>query len=270
MPPVAHLTPPFTPAPAATDALIAAITDPTLSLQTVTAQHNTTVEALSLWLIRPDIRERLERLDSISAWRTRLTASAALDRVVGTLSTFLQNFIDRRPRLSATPQTPASRTKPDADSADPISESERAKQELLELRTEEHIRRSAALLLRLANLRPVAGHDKLAPAIPRTPADRPRHTPDSHAAALENLHSTLRNRPQATSPTEDQPGNEHPNKPTPASAPAVPISTTPTIISPFADPLPDLPPRKPILTTLRKPTTSPTQLRAAATREHWP
>jgi hypothetical protein len=280
MPSAATPTPPlFSPAPEVADALLAAVADPTLSFHDLAAALGTTAQALSAWMIRPEIRERLETTDSVITWRTRLTASAQLTAVVKTLTNILANFNAR-----SAPGAPAPRAGSEPDdwiaTLGRHDDDPRSKLRALELqlRDEDTARKSAQLLLRLASVRPVAAHDQLTPAIPRAtrPASEPAPTQSTPAPpapepalAIEELLAISQSladqvRPPAESPPGSQPAPAPYNTRT-RSTPE-PGGSSPPSSSRESDLDQSRPARTP--TTLRKPT--PTHLISAATREHWP
>lgn len=76
-PPPASLTR-FAPSESLTDQLFSQLADPAQSLLSIARDNNTTPEAFSLWLSRPEISERIAAMRSASALRTRWLASEHL------------------------------------------------------------------------------------------------------------------------------------------------------------------------------------------------
>lgn len=138
MPYIAPVPPPMF-QPSDPDAILAAMADPTRSLDEIAAANRTTLHALALWISRPDVAARLDDLDALSARRTRSAASSTLPAVAATLHAIVRDFLTR----------PAE--------ADPA----------LRLRGMESARRAAAVLVRLARFAPgPAPHATRAPASP--------------------------------------------------------------------------------------------------------
>jgi hypothetical protein len=78
----------FSPAPEAIDAIIGALLNPSLKFGDIAAIHGTTVDALSAFLARPDIKKRLDDLESALAESARVTASHYLASVADTTKNF--------------------------------------------------------------------------------------------------------------------------------------------------------------------------------------
>ncbi|CAG0976829.1 hypothetical protein PHYC_01548 [Phycisphaerales bacterium] len=109
---------PFTPADPAR--LFDHLLDPHLSLHDLATRHNTTIQALSLFLARPEIHAQVEALDNFAATRTRLVADAQLPLVAGILTDVLRAYHnnDLAPPRSADPteaQSTAITTPPTPD-----------------------------------------------------------------------------------------------------------------------------------------------------------
>lgn len=68
----------FTPSEAQSDQILTELADPSKSLLSVAHTHNTSPEALSLWLSRPEISERISSMRSSAALRTRWLATDRL------------------------------------------------------------------------------------------------------------------------------------------------------------------------------------------------
>jgi len=65
-------------------------TNPDLSLRDIADQSNTTLQALTLWLARPDITEQLLDLECASVRRARFNISFALPKIANALSQSLE------------------------------------------------------------------------------------------------------------------------------------------------------------------------------------
>jgi hypothetical protein len=177
----------FDPAPDIAEAVLAAITDGSISFYSLAAAANTDPEALSLWMSRPDIRERIESVDRSTTWRTRLIASAHLHAVPPALTKILQDYLSQERAPSASSGSSPFDT--------PTSGFRAA---LLDARRAETTRKSAALLLTLTRTRPTTGPD-LAPSAPaadhrnaEAPAAKsPATTRQSQLPTLESLQALV-------------------------------------------------------------------------------
>lgn len=159
--------PTFAPPPHAVDALLHALARPDISFLDLAATHQTTPEALSLWITRPAIRERLAATADVVAWRTQFAASHVLDTALKVLGDICKSFASRD-EATSTPDTPAH---PDDVSIRPSStaktypplDPERAA--LLRARRSETARRAATTILRLTHTRSI-GAPPIRPASP--------------------------------------------------------------------------------------------------------
>ncbi len=85
----------FQPDAATSDAILQSIAaDYSLSLTDIAAKHNTTIEALTAWLTRDDIDERLTAIESACARRARLTAANHLPAVAHVAKQALEEASD--------------------------------------------------------------------------------------------------------------------------------------------------------------------------------
>ncbi len=87
-PDITHPPRPFTPSPAQADTLLSELAADDLTLRDIAEQHNTSLDALNLWLMRPDIDARLAAMTTVCAKRTRLIASnrsVHIARILGRL-----------------------------------------------------------------------------------------------------------------------------------------------------------------------------------------
>ena len=65
----------FRPSKECTEGILTALSDPDATLRDIATHFDTTLEALTAWMKREDIQERLDNLDSAIAARTRLLAT---------------------------------------------------------------------------------------------------------------------------------------------------------------------------------------------------
>jgi hypothetical protein len=76
----------FSPSPEQIDAIIRDFVDPDLSMGDIASRHGTTIEGLSRFLSRIDIRDRLGSLEAALAERTRVAATDALASIASSLN----------------------------------------------------------------------------------------------------------------------------------------------------------------------------------------
>ncbi|MFA6046378.1 MAG: hypothetical protein WC718_15445, partial [Phycisphaerales bacterium] len=84
---------PFTPTREIADQVIDALGSPDNTLREVASDFNTTVEALTLWMTRPDIADRLNAIHSAVTYRSRLIATNFLPGVVRLLNSIIDNHL---------------------------------------------------------------------------------------------------------------------------------------------------------------------------------
>jgi len=90
LPPETH-APDFNPRdPRQIQSILDLFTNPDLSLRDIADQSNTTLQALTLWLARPDITEQLLDLECASVRRARFNISFALPKIANALSQSLE------------------------------------------------------------------------------------------------------------------------------------------------------------------------------------
>jgi hypothetical protein len=89
--------------PAQTAAIIDATTDPDLSFRAIAEMHNISVETLALFLDRPDIKERLAKIDSSISSRTQSLANASLPSVVKALTRAVEVYLWEENRIVVRP-----------------------------------------------------------------------------------------------------------------------------------------------------------------------
>jgi hypothetical protein len=215
---VTSATIPFDPSPEIASALLAALTDPSLSLNQLASALRTTPEALSAWMTRPDIRERIESVDRSTTWRTRLIASAHLYAVPGALTKILQDFTNAQAAQKGALSASSGATH---ENNTPTSAFRTA---LLEARRAETTRKSAAILISLSRQRPAAGPDLAAsppaaqstsesPAKPHRIRDT-ENDADLIAAAMSLIPTAVESpeppAPRASPELEPQDANDNP------------------------------------------------------------
>ncbi len=215
----------FHPAPEAVPAILESLGRADVSFDALAATLNTTPEALALWMIRPDIRERLEAIDRVVTWRTRLVASNHLTAAIGALSAILQDFNHDSAGRSTRPTVHAS-AKPEPD----------IRAQLLALRRSENARRAAGALIRLANVRPNT-YDRVEAAALQPARVSYAHSPTpAHEAPARPEHvpaPTPRIRPR---PAPDLATYaELPTEPAPASAPEADQATFDQLLNRFSE-----------------------------------
>jgi hypothetical protein len=133
--------------PPSADSIVDAATNPYLSLRDIADSHNITLETLTLFLDRPDIRERLAQIDSVTSRRTQSIAAACLPAVVKSLNRIVEAYLWEESKIVVTPTN--------------FSQLEQRR------RAAETTRRAGALLYRLS--RPPTPPRSPRPAAPRTP-----------------------------------------------------------------------------------------------------
>ena len=101
----------FDPAPAAADQVVADLADPLRTLMGIADEHQTSLEALTLWMVRPDIALRLHALQSAAVARARLIALAYLPRTVPVLAEVINDYADqlKAPRRPGPVDAPVAR-----------------------------------------------------------------------------------------------------------------------------------------------------------------
>ncbi len=121
------------------------------TLRDIADRHDTTLEALTLWMTRPDIAQRLSALESACARRARLTVANSLNAIANTLLHLLAEAKDDHASVhrvpAATHHAFAAR-----------------------MQSRESARKAANLLLRIARYTPLADN---APPTPHDPKKNP-------------------------------------------------------------------------------------------------
>jgi hypothetical protein len=146
---VSHAFTTFEPTPEAAEPIIRDLTDPSIALTDVAARHNTSLEALILWLETPDTAARIDAIDSAVARRARLVATNYLPNVAQALARILDE------QQADADQLKHGRSDHDLSNL---------KQAEFRRRKCETTRRAASLLFRLANFHPTHSAPTARPA----------------------------------------------------------------------------------------------------------
>ncbi len=190
----------FNPPPAIAEQIISDAGNHTISLHTIAARARTTVEALRLWLSRPEVAQRLDALEATVRRRTRIGILSELGNVTETCATVMERYYrspDRGPSDDHDPRTHAVHVQNAANA-------------LMAARVLLYMQRAVADP-------PRAKHSPQAANAPTTPhAPDPIHTP--HAAPAHP------NTPSA----DPQPAPHSAPHPAPSAASATPGAPTPT------------------------------------------
>lgn len=208
----APAAPSFAPDPLVADRVLDALADPDITLRDVAEQFDTSIEALTLWMARPDIAARIAAIQAAAVTRVRLIATNFLASAVSTLLSVIDDY---REHISRQPVRPTD--------AHAVAEHRRAR---------DGARRSIQLLNRIARL-PLPHADGLAAAMPTAPT-----APTPPAAPREvNAPSARRDVPApaetgaanpanpATPPSPLTPNSPNsPNSPIIADAPSPPAT----------------------------------------------
>jgi hypothetical protein len=204
------------PAPIA-DAIIDALGDPTYTLRDVASMFETTVEHITRWMQREDIRDRLDAIEAAVARRTRLFAVNALPMLVQALIAQIQNQHHEESHALLKPG--------DTKSADLLR------------RARESTRKAASLLARIAKFTP--GQSVPGQPTPRASSKSkitaPRPGPcENETKSRIHLHSTH----IAThhTHTRETPSHAHASATSQFAMPPSPASQPPESPSPSTDP----------------------------------
>lgn len=84
----------FSPSRSLEPEILEAFSDPTFSLIALARLYDTSLDALTAWLDRPDIRLRLAALESACARRNRLVAAARIPKVVLACERIIDEYLD--------------------------------------------------------------------------------------------------------------------------------------------------------------------------------
>jgi hypothetical protein len=157
-------TPPLLLPPAQADSIIDAATNPYLSLRDIAEAHDISLEQLTLFLDRPDIRERLAQIDTVTSRRTQSIAAACLHAVVKSLNRIVEAYLWEESKIVVSPTN--------------FSQLEQRR------RAAETIRRAGALLYRLSRPpAPIRARNEVTgPRVPRAE----EQTRESSPSAREN------------------------------------------------------------------------------------
>lgn len=159
---------PFTPSPAVAAQVLEALGNPDFTLRDVSRQHKTTVEALALWMTRPDIAARLHAIHSAITHRASLMANNFLPGAVKLLVSIINNHLADEHAHEPQPLAPEPR------------------------RHRENARKAANALVRLARLSAAPADDTRTPPAHDTPENiqtsrAPTHAPMPHASLPSSL-----------------------------------------------------------------------------------
>jgi hypothetical protein len=174
----------FNPAPDLEAKLFEALISQHHSLASIAALAAISTEALSLWLARPAVRDRLAALESTAAWRIRLVSTLHLEATVATLTTHLKNptliqVASREMHELAAPSSPRSSS---SHSSSEAPEDLRAA--LTGLRAAESLRRAASTLIRLTRFKPI-GPTAAVAAPPIAPTHAAKSASSSEISSLK-------------------------------------------------------------------------------------
>lgn len=96
----------FDPPPEIAQAVINDLIDPFKSFHAIATDRGTTIEGLTLWMQRPDIARRLDAVQSASARRSCIMASAYLPSCVYAVGSAVTTLSNEIIRASSEPSTP--------------------------------------------------------------------------------------------------------------------------------------------------------------------
>lgn len=200
----------FNPDPEATDRVLHDLSQPNLSLLEVAEAHETSVQALTLFMARPDIAERLDTIDSAVSRRARHIAANHLGFGARTLATILEEYTDEALNTPVAPNTAAREQRRHA---------------------RETARKAVSLLLRIAHYHPRTAPPIASPrsappaapaaqsALPTKPNSVPLPIPHS-APSLDDIQNLI-NQIESAFPDDPDPSPvpSQPPPPTPAELP---------------------------------------------------
>ncbi len=104
----------FTPSPALEAAIIERLADPHASLYNIATENQTSVEALSLWMSRPEIAARIDAIESVVLRRARFVARNFLPAAARTAAHILSIHQARTTRSDPTPRDALNQLRADA------------------------------------------------------------------------------------------------------------------------------------------------------------
>src|SRR5689334_3879061 len=96
----------FSPPPEAISAILADLGRPDYTFRDIAEMHGTNADALTIWLTRPEIEERLAAIESAIARRTRLIATNYLPSAVKTVTRILDEHNDEESQRAGRPIAP--------------------------------------------------------------------------------------------------------------------------------------------------------------------
>ena len=85
--------------------VISCLGDPEHSLASVAERHNTSIQALTLWMQQPEIAARLDALESAFARMLRIQVADALPSVVNTLVEIVRDTLDELAHIPKNPHS---------------------------------------------------------------------------------------------------------------------------------------------------------------------
>jgi hypothetical protein len=129
---------PFQPSEDRLPALLADLRRPDLSFSDLARLHDTTPDALAVWMVSPRIAALTEATDSIVCYRTRLIAAEHATIALGACINILKYFNAAHASRAAAPPRTDEQSAPDS--------------ELLKYRAAEAARKSAAIVVRFTRL----------------------------------------------------------------------------------------------------------------------
>lgn len=172
----------FDPTPAQAAAVIAAFADPHRSLADIAAEHDTSIEQLSLWQALPHVQASLDAIEAFAARRIRMQSAQVLPLAIATLEEALRSFQHEESRV--------------------LLQTSALNQLELRRRARETAGRTASLLFRLAN------YGRAPRTAPRQPsAPQPTPQPPQAPAQPSNPSPIAR----ASTPPAPGPSTRHTN-----------------------------------------------------------
>jgi hypothetical protein len=174
---------PFTPSDQTAAAILDDFAAQDLTLRGIADKHDTTLEALTLWLARPDIAQRLVALESACAARARLVVANNLAAIANKLLHLLDEAKLDHESIHRVPATTHH-----AFSA--------------RMQSRESARKTANLLLRIARYTPLNNTTPPTSPSPNGSPTRERGVADAHLAPLAPAHQPSPIAPPLPAPRE--------------------------------------------------------------------
>jgi hypothetical protein len=191
---------PFQPSEGRLPAILADLRRPDLSFSDLARLHDTTPDALAVWMVSPRIAALTEATDSIVCYRTRLIAAEHATIALGACINILKDFNAAHASRAAAPLRTDEQSAPDS--------------ELLKYRAAEAARKAAAIVVRFTRLARTPGPSSVARQPTPIGATAPRparaevsgdvlNAPAALAADLETAGDAS---PESRSVDEKRPG----------------------------------------------------------------